>query len=192
MRPFLLPVRQKKRRNSAENTLFCSLPGARGGVTPAERKGREKMVEKELRRMNRAELIEIIYEYEKRVRELEQANADLKEKLDDRMIRIGRAGSIAEASLDINRIFGVAQRTADQYLASISAVYEELESNREQLLGEARREAAALRERGQREYENRLARAEAECTVMRRRITEQLMQDDSLRGLMKEWEDTDG
>lgn len=142
--------------------------------------------------MNRAELIEIIYEYEKRVRELEQANADLSEKLSDRMIRIGRAGSIAEASLDINRIFGVAQRTADQYLASISAVYEELESNREHLLNEARREAAALRERGQREYENRLARAEAECAAMRRRITEQLMQDDSLRGLMKEWEDTDG
>ncbi len=77
------------------------------------------MAEKELRRMSRTELIEIIYALQQENDALrEQADA-LQAKLDDKSIRLEQAGSIAEASLALNRVFEDAQAAADQYLASV-------------------------------------------------------------------------
>lgn len=76
------------------------------------------MADKELRRMSRPELIEIIYAL-KSNEEVLKKNAQLHEQLDDRTIRIEKAGSIAEASLQLNDIFTVAQKAADEYLNSI-------------------------------------------------------------------------
>ena len=79
------------------------------------------MAERELRRMNRTELIEIIYALKKHEEELEQQNAELKQKLADRTLRLEQAGSIAEAALALNQVFEAAQAAADDYLNSIKA-----------------------------------------------------------------------
>ena len=55
------------------------------------------MAERELRRMSRTELIEIIYALKQHEEELEQQNAALQKQLDDRTLRLEHAGSIAEA-----------------------------------------------------------------------------------------------
>ena len=74
------------------------------------------MAERELRRMNRMELIEIIYA-------LKQQNANLRRQLADRTLRLEQVGSIAEAALSLNRVFEAAQAAADQYLESVKAQY---------------------------------------------------------------------
>lgn len=63
------------------------------------------MAERELRRMNRMELIEIIYALKQHEEELEQQNAKLRRQLADRTLRLEQVGSIAEAALSLNRVF---------------------------------------------------------------------------------------
>ena len=81
------------------------------------------MAERELRRMNRMELIEIIYALKQHEEELEQQNANLRQQLADRTLRLEQVGSIAEAALSLNRVFEAAQAAADQYLESVKAQY---------------------------------------------------------------------
>ncbi len=82
------------------------------------------MAQKELRRMNRVELIEIIYALEQNEEELKQENQELRKKLEERKVVVENAGFIAEAVAGLNHIFDTAQRTADDYLASVAAVKE--------------------------------------------------------------------
>ncbi len=80
------------------------------------------MTSRELRKMNRADLIEIIYQYQKKEQELLQENAELRQQLEDRQIQMKNAGSIAEAALALNEVFEAAQSAADQYLQSVKHV----------------------------------------------------------------------
>ena len=52
------------------------------------------MAERELRRMSRTELIEIIYALKQHEEELEQQNAALQKQLDDRTLRLEHALSL--------------------------------------------------------------------------------------------------
>ncbi len=74
---------------------------------------------KELRRMSRSELIEVIYALEQDNQSLQKENEKLRSELNDKDIRIATSGSIAEAALSLNHIFEDAQAAADQYLSSV-------------------------------------------------------------------------
>lgn len=79
------------------------------------------MLEKDLRKLNRTELLEIMLEQQGEIDRLRKELEDVRKQLDDRAILLGEAGSIAEASLRINHIFAVAQKAADDYLAGVRA-----------------------------------------------------------------------
>ena len=79
------------------------------------------MTDKELKRLGRAELIDIIFELQKQCDAYTEQNRELQEKLEKRELYLSEAGSIAEASLQINGVFEAAQAAADQYLQSIHA-----------------------------------------------------------------------
>ena len=81
---------------------------------------------KDLRRLKRAELIEIIARYQNREKELLEKNRKLEAELNERNIRMSNVGSIAEASLAINGVFDAAQAAADQYLEEIKRILSEL------------------------------------------------------------------
>jgi hypothetical protein len=75
-----------------------------------------------LKKLSKLQLLELLAQQE---RELQALKKELEEKtaaLEDRQIRIEKAGSIAEASLKLNEVFEAAQRAADQYLESLKAV----------------------------------------------------------------------
>lgn len=90
------------------------------------------MAEKELRRMSRTELIEIIYALKSDSERLEEENRKLKEQLEKREIQIEKAGSIAEAAVKLNQVFESAQAAADDYLASIKKEKEQAEFLKEE------------------------------------------------------------
>ena len=72
-----------------------------------------------LKKLSKLQLLELLAQQE---RELQELRKELKEKtaaLEDRRIRIEKAGSIAEASLKLNEVFEAAQRA---YLESLKAV----------------------------------------------------------------------
>ena len=107
------------------------------------------MFGKELKRLNRRELVEIIYQLKKNEQE-KQAQIDaLEEALQEKRICVSVAGSIAEAAVDITKVFSVAQTTADLYLHEIACRKEETEQECARLLREAREKAEALLADGQ-------------------------------------------
>lgn len=93
------------------------------------------MTEKELRKLNRAELLEMLITQSKEVEELRAQVAELQKKLDDREIRLNQAGSIAEASVLLNGVFEAAQAAAQQYLENIQM----LSGRQEQICAEIER-----------------------------------------------------
>lgn len=79
------------------------------------------MTDRELRRLGRAELVDIIYELQSRNQQCEAEIEKLQKALDDKILKIASAGSIAEAALKLSGIFEAAQAAADQYLVSLEA-----------------------------------------------------------------------
>lgn len=77
------------------------------------------MTDKELRRLSRGELLEMLLaqmeENEKLKHRLQKAEAALA----DRRIAISEAGTMAEAALRLNGVFETADRAAKQYLENI-------------------------------------------------------------------------
>lgn len=80
------------------------------------------MKEKDIKRFNRVELLEMLLEQSKEVERLKAKNHELEEQLESRRILIDQAGSIAEAALQLNQIFETAQRAADQYLENVRQI----------------------------------------------------------------------
>ena len=93
---------------------------------------------KELKKLSRKELVDIIYQLKKNEEELRQEIATLQEALQEKRIRLSMAGSIAEAAMDITKIFSTAQITADLYLREIERMKEETEQECARLLQEAK------------------------------------------------------
>lgn len=142
------------------------------------------MMDQELKRMSRGDLIEIIYQYQSREREYVQKISDLSEQLKDRSSKIENAGSIAEAALSLNQVFEAAQAAADQYVAEVRASNADKEAQAQQVLSEAASQADTIRQQAQREYDAMLEKAKQECDAMYNKITELLRNYEELRGLL--------
>lgn len=108
-----------------------------------------KIIEKkDLKKLNRGELLEIIFRLKKNEEALEQKLAEAQNLLSKREILMKEAGSIAEASLMLNDVFGAAQRAADTYTNSVRLSYSRMEEKsaqaeleRQQILQKAQLEA---------------------------------------------------
>lgn len=120
------------------------------------------MAEKELRRMSREELVEIIYAMQQNQQQLEKENEALQAQLQERTLKWEQAGSLAEAALSLNNVFADAQAAADQYLESVKAgqadaearaeqIIQQAQAQADQLLADARRDAAALTAKAQKD-----------------------------------------
>lgn len=77
------------------------------------------MADKELRRLSRAELLEILLAQAEENRELKKRIGEMQAQLDDRKIMLEEAGSIAEAALRLSGVFETAETAAAQYLENI-------------------------------------------------------------------------
>ncbi len=102
------------------------------------------MTDKEFRRLNRSELLDIIFEYQKREREMRAEIDELKVRLASRDLKIREAGSIAEAVAGISGIFEKAQETADEYLRFVYAAGRQMAEEAQQKLKEADEQAAKV------------------------------------------------
>lgn len=77
------------------------------------------MTEKELKKLSRAELLELLVYQTKKVEDLQDELDEANRRLANRRIMLRNAGSIAEAALEINEVFQAAQAAADQYLENV-------------------------------------------------------------------------
>lgn len=81
------------------------------------------MTDKELHRLSREELLQMLLQQTREVERLEKELAAAQQALNDRSIMLAQAGNIAEASLKINRVFEAAQRAAEQYIINVHRLY---------------------------------------------------------------------
>lgn len=108
------------------------------------------MTDKELKKLSRAELLEMLLQESRENEQLRQQLAEATEKLESKEISVDKAGSLAEAALQLNGVFDAAQAAADQYLDNLrntEAVCEKLRSDAQQeaakIISEAKKKAAA-------------------------------------------------
>lgn len=123
------------------------------------------MNNKELKHLNRRELVDIIYQLKKNEQEMQEEIKKLKEELQDKRIGLSQAGSIADAAMSVTDVFAVAQKTADIYLNEIlimkedtekkcAEMIEEAEKKVEKILSVSEKRIAGLKELYENEYLN--------------------------------------
>ena len=125
---------------------------------------------------------------------LRAENAALSAQLQERQIHIENAGSIAQAALELNKVFEAAQAAADEYVASVlaankntdaaaSALRAQAEAEAQQILAQAQTEAASLKARTQQQCDaeteaaaRKRAQTEADCKAMLARTQQEIQQ----------------
>ena len=115
------------------------------------------MTEKDLRKLNRAELLEMLIAQGKEMEELRAQMDKMQRKLDDRQIHLNRAGSIAEASLQLNGVFEAAQAAAQQYLENIRMLSERQEQICTEMERKTKERCEAMEQEAQKGVEERWA-----------------------------------
>lgn len=83
------------------------------------------MTDKELKKLSRADLLELLLASNRENERLRKQLDEAKELLANKEINIDHAGSIAEAALVLNGVFEAAQKAADQYLENTRRLAEE-------------------------------------------------------------------
>ena len=83
------------------------------------------MTEKDLRKLTRQDLLELLLEAEKENETLRAEVETLRAEAADKRLLLSKVGSIAEASLLLNEVFSAAQAAADQYVLNVKRVCEE-------------------------------------------------------------------
>lgn len=127
------------------------------------------MTDKELKKLGRAELLEMLLTQTREVDALKKQVEELTARVDSKKIAITRAGSIAEASLMLNGVFEAAQNAAQQYLENLAT----LDETREDIERESRERAEAILAEAQKKCEAMESEAKARCDEMLRQAEEQ-------------------
>ncbi len=102
------------------------------------------MTDKEFKRLNRAQLIDIIYQFQLKQEKLTAENERLSKALADKRLRVSQAGNIAEAALEIHNVMQAAQDAAALYLEEIRVMRDETEKKCQRILEQAQKEAEAI------------------------------------------------
>ena len=74
------------------------------------------MTEKELKKLNRYQLLELLVRQTERADQLQKKVEELEERLEARELNLSKLGSIAEAAMHITGVFEASQQAADLYL----------------------------------------------------------------------------
>lgn len=139
-----------------------------------------KMVEKELKRLKKLDLLELLIAQSRENEQLKAQLEEAKAQLSRRQLELEQAGSIAEAALQVNGIFQAAQDAADQYLENIRHRSEQQD------------EICARREQESQEQADRLlAETKAKCKAMKHEVKERCQQliEDAAQKVKECWAD---
>lgn len=86
------------------------------------------MTDQELRKLSRNDLLELLLDQAKEIHRLQTELDEANQKLADRKIKLDKAGSIAEAALQINEVFNAAQEACAQYMFNITELSQRQEA----------------------------------------------------------------
>lgn len=102
------------------------------------------MTDKELQKLNRRELLEMLIVQTKEVERLQAELDETREKLESRDLMVEKAGSFAQAAFEINGVVESVEAAAAQYLENLKRYGESQKMKYNAILEEARRRAAEI------------------------------------------------
>ena len=120
------------------------------------------MIGKELKKLSRRELVDVIYQLKKNEQQLQEKIAVLEETVQEKRIRISVAGSIAESAMDITNVFSTAQTAADLYLQEISHMKEDTEKECAKMVEDAGKKVEQMLSDGKKQHDDLRARYQAD------------------------------
>ena len=85
------------------------------------------MTEKDLKKLNRYQLLELLILQTERADKLQERVEELERLLKEQDLKMESLGSIAEASLQLGGVFEAAQEAADRYLRAAQERAQEIE-----------------------------------------------------------------
>lgn len=116
----------------------------------------KRMTDRDLRKLNRAALIQLLIEQMEENEELQETIEELEDKLEDRTIAMANAGSIADAALALNHVFDSADQAAAQYLENVQQAYQRCGA----VLEAANKKAALIVQNAQMQAQEIISQAE--------------------------------
>lgn len=103
--------------------------------------------EKDVKRLRRADLLELLVEMSKENDALKEELAAARAELDERALKMEHVGTMAEASLALGDVFAAADAACVQYLEGVRLAYGEKDAEAQtDALAEAERIVAAAKE----------------------------------------------
>lgn len=109
------------------------------------------MTEKDLKKLNRYQLLELLIVQTERADKLEASLKLAERRMVDQTLQITPLGSIAEASLHVEGVFQAAQKAADMYIDAAKKKAEEIEraarENAEAIIAEAEAKARRTKDK---------------------------------------------
>lgn len=124
------------------------------------------MTEKELRKLRRGDLLNLLLEQSRENQRLREQLQAAQEALADRTICIDQAGSIAEASLQLNGVFQAAEQACQQYTENIIQLNQRQQEICAQRENESREKASQIIADAQKQAEDAIAAAQKQCSEM--------------------------
>lgn len=118
------------------------------------------MTDKELQKLNRRELLEMLIEQTKEVDRLQQELEETKARLESRDLMVNKAGSFAQAAFQINGVVESVEAAARQYLENIKRCSDSQQAKYESVIAEARAKADEII--AEAEKESKLRKADAD------------------------------
>lgn len=139
------------------------------------------MIDKEIQKLSRKDLLQIMVEQSKendslklQIEELKKEIEEVKEKLDDKNIKIEKAGTLAEASFYLNGVFDAAEAAAQQYLDNLKVLYEREKENCEKKEEESKIRCAAMIQVTEERCRVMKENAQLECKAMEEKAKEEI------------------
>lgn len=142
------------------------------------------MTDKELQKLKRPELLEIMLGLQNELDKEREENEVLRSKISEKNIALEKSGSIAEAALEINGVFDAAQKAADVYLDNVKKMHNDEEKHyneaiakanaeAESILISAKKEAATIKTKTDIECRTKIKNTEEECSAKIRSADEE-------------------
>lgn len=145
------------------------------------------MTDKELKRLSRTELLEMLLAQVEENKKLKVHLNEMQAQLDNRQIMIDKAGSIAEAALQLNGVFQAAETAAAQYLENIRRFRDEEEAVCQRMEAEAREKAEAIRAEADTYSRQIRSQADQYQKQIVKKVQALLREQDGLRSLLRSY-----
>ena len=134
------------------------------------------MNEKELKRLNRKQLLELLLIQIERADDLERRLEEAQEKIKSRELAQMHAGSLAEAALQLSGVFEAAQASCEQYTENVRALVARQEKMCRQRNEESIRKSAEMVQEAEMRCAEMEAKTKAKCDAMLKKARAQAAQ----------------